>query len=217
MDNWTKIISIYGCMFSGKTGVMFRIIHDAKRADKNYIIFKSSRDTRHTEPIVYSREYDKKESALVVDPNTMMIIGAPEEMKKFIDQGMEVVASNFDLICFEEGQFWELKLLSTISNLRRYRKRIVITGLDIDYQGHPFRPMVDFIAFSDQKIEVTATCQKCKGMNGEATRTQKLIDGKPEKKYSENVIFPGGLKTGEDYEPRCRECFEPPIGMKSLY
>ena len=69
-------------------------------------------------------------------------------------------------------------------------------------RGEPFGPMPILLALADEVVKLSAVCTVC---GAPATRSQRLVDGKPATAGPEILI--GGL---ESYEPRCRDHFLPP-------
>jgi thymidine kinase len=59
------------------------------------------------------------------------------------------------------------------------------------------------MALADELSLLTAICQKCHGI---ATRTQRIIDGKPAP-WDSPLILVGGA---DYYEARCPDCHEVP-------
>ena len=77
--------------------------------------------------------------------------------------------------------------------------RVICTGLDCDFRGNPFPIVASLLAMSENITKLTAICVCC---GNEATKTQRIINGKPAK-YDEPIILVGEK---ESYEPRCRKC-----------
>jgi thymidine kinase len=86
--------------------------------------------------------------------------------------------------------------------LVRIGKRVIVAGLDLDFRGEPFGPMPALLALADEVLKLTAVCTIC---GNPATRSQRLINGKPATEGP--LVLVGGL---ESYEPRCREHFVAP-------
>lgn len=82
-------------------------------------------------------------------------------------------------------------------------KRVICAGLDMDFRGEPFGPTPDVMAIAESVDKLTAICVKC---GNPATRTQRLINGKPAR-YDDSIILVGAYET---YEARCRKCHEVP-------
>lgn len=97
---------------------------------------------------------------------------------------------------FDEG-LWRLRRLVTCGF------DVMAAGLDTDFRGEPF-PSTDWLlwyGFPKDVIRLSATCAKC---GAPATRTQRLVDGRPAP-WDSPVIMVGG---DEMYEPRCEKCHE---------
>ena len=76
--------------------------------------------------------------------------------------------------------------------------RVIVAGLDTDFRGEPFGPMPIIIAQAEEVDKLHAICMEC----GEpATRTQRLVNGKPAH-YNDPVVIVGAA---EMYEARCRK------------
>ena len=78
-----------------------------------------------------------------------------------------------------------------------------MAGLDLDFRGEPFGSMPVLLASAEQVDKLQAICMVC----GEpASRTQRLVDGKPAN-YNDPVVIVGA---SEMYEARCRQHHEVP-------
>jgi thymidine kinase len=73
----------------------------------------------------------------------------------------------------------------------------------MDFRGEPFGAMPRLLAVAEMVDKLNAICVVC---GGPATRTQRLIDGKPAY-YEDPVIMVGA---SEVYEARCRTCHQVP-------
>ena len=78
---------------------------------------------------------------------------------------------------------------------------VMVAGLDTDFRGEPFGPMPKLMAEAEFVTKLTAVCNKC---GAPATRTQRIINGKPAK-YKDPIVLVGA---SESYEARCRKCHE---------
>ena len=83
-------------------------------------------------------------------------------------------------------------------------KRIIGTGLELDFKAEPFGSMPELMCIATKVDELHAVCMKCGCDHG--TRTQRLIDGKPADKSSPLIMIGGD----ETYEARCIKCYELP-------
>jgi len=81
--------------------------------------------------------------------------------------------------------------------------RVLAAGLDQNFRGEPFGPMPLLMALAEQVDKLHAICVVC---GASASRTQRLIDGRPAR-YDDPIILVGG---SESYEARCRTCHDIP-------
>ena len=77
--------------------------------------------------------------------------------------------------------------------------RVLCAGLDMDFRGEPFGPMPIILSNAEIVDKLRAICVVC---GGEASRTQRLIDGEPAA-FDDPVVMVGAA---EVYEARCRQC-----------
>ena len=90
--------------------------------------------------------------------------------------------------------------------------------MELDFKAEPFGYMPQLMCIATKVDKLHAVCMKC-GCE-EATRTQRLIDGKPADKNSPLIMIGGD----ETYEARCIKCYELPdvkkkasfLGLKVL-
>lgn len=77
----------------------------------------------------------------------------------------------------------------------------MVAGLDKDFRGEPFGVLPDLLTRAEFVTKLTAVCAKC---GAPATRTQRIINGKPAS-FNDPIVLVGAK---EAYEPRCRHCHE---------
>ena len=75
--------------------------------------------------------------------------------------------------------------------------------MDQDFRGEPFGVMPELLARAEEVTKLTAICQVC---GAPATRTQRIIDGRPAD-YNDPIVLVGAK---EQYEARCRHCHDVP-------
>jgi thymidine kinase len=188
-----KLEVITGCMFAGKTEELLRRVERARIAKKKVLLCKPSLDTRYSEVEVvthYGRSLPCLRLPAEVTLGELMRLAAGEL------EGADVVA-------FDEAHFFGPEFPELCEALVGQGKRVIVAGLDLNFRGEPFGPMPVLLALADEVTKLQAVCVVC---GKPATRTQRLVDGKPAKGGPEILI--GGL---ESYEARCRDCFVPPI------
>ena len=104
-------------------------------------------------------------------------------------------------IGIDEIQFFDNDIVKIINKLADDGIRVIVAGLDMDFKAEPFHPMPEIMAISEMVTKLHAVCNKC---GKEASRSQRLINGKPAK-YDDPVVVIGA---SESYEARCRHCHE---------
>jgi len=185
-SGWVHVIC--GCMFCGKTDEMLRLLRRFSIAGREVILLKPRLDTRTDEGTVVSRSGAQHRAASVDD-----------------SRQIAALVGGADIVAIEEGQFFDEGLPEVVEGLADAGKQVLVTGLDRDFRGIPFGPMPRLMALADQVTKLTAICVTC----GEpATRTQRLIDGRPAPADSPLIVI-GGLGD-EKYEARCRLHHEVP-------
>ena len=182
-DGWVEVIS--GCMFAGKTEELIRRIKVLEFAKKEIMVFKPKIDNRYSDTKVVSHAGSSVESIVISDP---------KEILKLIKPTTEVIA-------IDEVQFFDDSICEVCNILASMHKRVMCAGLDMDFRGEPFGPMPKLITQAEFVTKLTAVCNKC---GAPATRTQRIINGKPAN-YNDPTILVGA---SENYEARCRHCHE---------
>ena len=77
----------------------------------------------------------------------------------------------------------------------------VVAGLDKDFREKLFGVMPQLLTRAEFVTKLTAVCTKC---GAPATRTQRLVNGKPAF-FNDSIVLVCAV---EHYEPRCRHCHE---------
>jgi len=107
-----------------------------------------------------------------------------------------------DAVAIDEVQFFDEGIVALCDWLADQGVRVIVAGLDMDFRGEPFPgPMSALLAKADKLLKLNAICEIC---GAPATRSQRLMDGKPAK-WDEAILVVGAH---ENYEARCREHHE---------
>lgn len=183
---WIELIC--GSMFSGKTEELLRRIRRAEIARKKVQIFKPRLDHRYGLERVASHNGVARNDALVVD-NAQQVLA--------------MTAPETEVVAIDEVQFFDWTIADVCSELADRGCRVLIAGLDQDFRGEPFGPMPLLLALAERVDKFQAICVVC---GTAASRTQRLIDGRPAR-YDDPIILVGG---SERYEARCRSCHAVP-------
>ena len=178
---------ICGCMFSGKSEELIRRLRRAVIARQVVQVFKPKIDNRYAEDQVRSHSGTGFEATPV---------SCAEEILKMVGDETTVVG-------IDEAQFFDAGVVQVAQHLANCGKRVICAGLDLDFRGEPFGPMPTLLAIAERVDKLTAICM----VSGEpATRTQRLINGKPAH-YNDPIILVGA---SDSYEARSRKCHEVP-------
>ena len=105
-----------------------------------------------------------------------------------------MLAGECDVVGIDEAQFFDESLTQVVMDLANSGKRVIIAGLDMDFEGKPFGPIPSIMAISEYVTKVHAICAKCGAI---ASYSFRLDTSK------EQVLV--GEKN--EYEARCRKCF----------
>lgn len=174
---------IVGPMYSGKSEELIRRVRRANIAKQKVQVFKHSVDDRYSKADVVSHCGNKVEAIPVKDS---------AELLEKLEKHTKVVA-------IDEVQFFENEITHTIEELAERGIRVICAGLDMDFRGEPFGPIPRLVAVAEKVDKINAICLVC---GNPATRTQRLINGKPAK-YSDPIVLVGAQ---DSYEARCRKC-----------
>lgn len=184
---------ITGCMFSGKTEELIRRLERVRIARGKILLFKPTIDNRYSETAVVTH-YGREFPAHLLPPGE-------EALEKLLEIAGEEALAESTVIAFDEGNFFSDRFPELCEELVEMGKRVIVAGLDLTFAGEPFGPMPTLMALADQVDKLHAVCVKC---GAPATRSQRLIDGRPAPP-DDAVIKIGGQ---EVYEARCRNCYE---------
>lgn len=178
-----SITVICGSMFSGKTEELIRLIRRSMHARKSVQVFKSSLDTRCNTTVI--RTHDDTQFNAIAVPDAV-------SLEAMLEPGVQVVG-------IEEVQFLDEPIVDLCVRLADGGVSVIVAGLDQDFRGRPFTFMPRLMALAETVMKLHAICKVC---GEEASRTQRLVDGRPAS-WNEPTILIGADDT---YEARCRRC-----------
>ncbi|MDF2505261.1 MAG: tdk [Clostridium sp.] len=170
-------------MYSGKSEELIRRIRRAKIARQKVQVFKPEIDNRYSIEDVVSHCGEKEEAIPVKDS---------KEIVRLLEDDSDVVA-------VDEVQFFDKNIVDILTAIADNGKRVICAGLDMDFRGNPFGCVPSLMAIAEFVDKIQAICMCC---GNPATRTQRLINGKPANYYDPILLI--GAK--ESYEARCRKC-----------
>ncbi|PNP95620.1 thymidine kinase [Hoylesella timonensis] len=173
-----RIEVVCGSMFSGKTEELIRRMKRAKFAKQRVEIFKPAMDVRYSAEDVVSHDQNTIPSTPIDTSSSILLL-----------------ASNIDVVGIDEAQFLDQGLIDVCNQLANKGVRVIVAGLDMDFQGKPFGPIPGLCAIADEVVKVHAICVKCGAL---AYISHRLVD-------NDKRVLLGEKQT---YEPLCRECYQ---------
>jgi thymidine kinase len=179
---WIHLIT--GCMFSGKTDELLRLIRRAEIAGRRVLLVRPAVDDRTADGSIESRSGVTWTARTVRDSSEIPPL---------------VSASRASVVAIDEAQFFDDGLPEIADLLAAEGRSVLVSGLDQDFLGRPFNSMPILLALADQVTKLSAICTVC---GADATRTQRMVGGRPAAS-DDPLIVVGGLHD-DRYEARCR-------------
>ena len=172
---WIEVIS--GSMFSGKTEELIRRLKRAQIAQQKVAIYKPAMDRRYSESDVVSHDQNSIPSTPV------------ESSEKLLS-----ITTGIDVIGIDEAQFFDHDIVEVTNQLANRGARVIVAGLDMDFQGKPFGPMPYLMATAEYVTKVHAICMRTGNLAHYSYRKSSDID----------LVK---LGEGEEYEPLSRAAY----------
>jgi thymidine kinase len=177
---------VIGPMFSGKTTKLISLLQeDRKRGMKCYAT-KPALDNR------YSQDLQTHDRQAEIFPAVITGTHATR-----LNHVYEVV----DTIGVDEFQFFSkpMELINFCRRLASQSKRVILSGLDIDYRRKRF-PWTELFEPQDKIIRLSSICVNC---GNPAEYSKRIISARKEQAF---VV--GGA---DIYQPFCGKCFDLPL------
>ena len=172
---WIEVIC--GSMFSGKTEELIRRLKRAQFAQQKIEIFKPSIDQRYDDSLVTSH-----------DENHIRSTPVPAAAN------IPILANDCEVVGIDEAQFFDDEIVKVCNDLANRGVRVIVAGLDMDYQGKPFGPMPALMATAEYVTKVHAVCK----------RTGNLAHYSYRKSPNDKLVL---LGEKENYEPLSRSAY----------
>ena len=182
-NGWIEVIC--GCMFSGKTEELIRRLNRSLIAKQKVEIFKPAIDKRYDEQKIVSHSEREIRSTPVNFAGDILLL-----------------TGDCDVVGIDEAQFFDDAIVEVCNKLANSGKRVIVAGLDMDYEGKPFGPMPNLLAVAEFVTKVHAICAQ----TGElASFSFRLSDGKSQVLLGEK----------DKYEARNRRTFMEGMGSST--
>lgn len=179
---WIEVIC--GGMFSGKTEELIRRAKRAHIAGQNVVVVKPAIDKRYSDKEVVSHNETALPSILVDTADQIVLLTGEAKV-----------------VCIDEAQFFDDRIVDVVNSLANDRKRVIIAGLDMDFEGKPFGPMPYLLAIAEFVTKLHAVCSESGVM---ANFSQRVVN-------NTNTVLVGEY---DAYEPRARHCFRPSVDVR---
>jgi thymidine kinase len=136
---WIEVVC--GCMFSGKTEELIRRLNRALIGKQKVEIFKPVKDIRyHREQIVSHDEKAIRSTPVNFASDILLLSG------------------DCDVVGIDEAQFFDAAIVDVCNTLANSGKRVIVAGLDMDFEGNPFGPMPNLLAVAEFVTKLHAVC-----------------------------------------------------------
>lgn len=178
---------VCGSMFSGKTDELIRRLVRATIAKQKVQVFKPAIDIRYAVEKVTSHAGSNFDA---------IPVEKAADIRGRLDADTTVVG-------IDEVQFMDPEVVTIADELAERGIRVIVAGLDTDFRGETFGSMPVLMSKAEHVSKLHAICMVC---GDEASRTQRLVNGKPAR-YDDPVVIVGA---SELYEARCRLHHEVP-------
>ena len=179
-SGWIEVIC--GSMFSGKTEELIRRMRRAEFANQKVRIFKPATDTRFAEDAVVAHTGNQIPSETVTSARQILLMLGDEQV-----------------VGIDEAQFFDDSIVDVANELANRGIRVLVAGLDMDYQGKPFGPMPLLLATAEFVTKLHAIC----------VRTGRLAHYSHRRLSRDNSSDEKQIKLGarEAYEPLSRQAY----------
>ncbi|HLR24704.1 MAG TPA: thymidine kinase [Fodinibius sp.] len=179
---WIEVVC--GGMFSGKTEELIRRAKRAHIAGQKVVVAKPKLDNRYNTQNIVSHD-ESALPGLVVDTADQIVL----------------LTGDAQVVGIDEAQFFDNQLVNVANTLANDGKRVIIAGLDMDFEGRPFEPMPQLLAIAEYVTKLHAVCSESGAM---AHYSQRIVE-------NEERVLVGET---DAYEPRARHCFRPPVDKR---
>ena len=122
-DPWLHVIA--GCMSSGKTDALLRLLRRAEYARRRILLVRPDLDTRTPPDYAESRSLARYPSRILPTDDPWQVVVMARE-------------SDADLVGIDEAEFFTPVIVDAVEALRRSGRHVIVTGLNLDFAGRPF-------------------------------------------------------------------------------
>ena len=181
---------ISGCMFSGKTEELLRLLRRASVGGRSVLLIRPQVDTRTRPDIAESRSGAQFACTSVVSAT---------------DIRAAIAASPCEMVAIDEAEMFGEDLAPVANQMATDGYEVIVSGLDTDFAGRPFGALPMLLSLADSVTKLSAICT-FPGCGADATRSQRLVNNQPAAVDDPLIVIGGTEHTGQPdrYEARCR-------------
>ena len=172
---WIEVVC--GSMFSGKTEELIRRLRRAEFANQKILLVKPRIDDRYHKKNVVSHGGNSFEAITVNSSAAILDLWEKERV-----------------VAIDEAQFFDDGIVEVCTVLASKGVRVLLAGLDMDFQGVPFGPMPKLLSIAEYVTKVHAICVSCGNL---AQFSHRTVEDKEQ-------VLVGAV---EEYKPLCRSCY----------
>lgn len=169
-----------GCMFSGKTSEIIRIVNQLSIIDKNILLVNSCLDDRYVKNSICSHNQNKIDCISV---------------NKLQDISIDLY-NDSEYIIIDESQFFQDLFTFAVKSVDIDKKHLIVVGLNGDSNRENFGEIYKLYPMADSIDLLTAMCCICKD-GAKAIFSKKIIK-------NDNQVDVG---SSDMYIPVCRKCY----------
>ena len=171
-----RIDIIMGCMFSGKSTEIIRIINRYKALEKKILIINHKSDNRY------------KENSIATHSNMFINCISLSDLNE-ITNSKEYNYNECEVIVIEEAQFFNGLYNFALNAADNDNKIVVIAGLDGDSNREEFGDIIKLIPKCDSVTKLHALCLTCKD-GTLASFTKRIVEDKSKILVGVNEFIP---------------------------
>jgi len=184
LNKYSKIESIFGPMYAGKSSELMKRILWLSHQKLPILVIKPNIDNRYSTNEIVTHTGHKYPC---------------EYLKKLCDvfDKQHIMFYNLHTVFIDEIQFFDIQdVKDFITTLKIFKINLIVSGLDQDSSGEPFDSSAYILAISDNVIKLQSYCNVC---GQAATKTYKIQNSGNRVDVASHGV----------YEARCLEHWEP--------
>ena len=181
--NQTNIGSLHiyiGSMFAGKSTKLIQWYNTGIQYDEHVVVLTHSKEDRYSKEELSTHNLEKIQCLKY------------NSIENFMNE-QSIILDSCNTILIDEAQFFP-DLMKCVELVETFGKKVIIFGLDGDFQRQKFGNILDLIPFSDTIEKLHARCNECEN---NAIFSHRIIQQK------EQIVI--GSK--DIYIPLCRKCY----------